>query len=83
MRSLEPIFGLTTQRILSDFACIGHLYAPKNAGDQWEVWPRYRQPDSATDDRLDVGDDCCARFDTEADALAFLGLGFEQERLAA
>jgi hypothetical protein len=67
--TLQSIPGLPTRRILLESRQVGLLFAPKAAGEPWEVWhlPEW------------IGEP----YATEADALDALGIAAEQEARAA
>lgn len=77
---LEPIPTLTTLRVVSDNRTVGFLYPPKaSIRPDWEITPHGGDigglPDGDRGFRT-------RHFVTEADALAFLGIGVEERAVA-
>jgi hypothetical protein len=85
MISLEPIYGLPTQRVMAGNLCVGYLYAPVDETDKWELWarPQYRGTDWLESFYALVDTKQCRRFSTEAAALKALGVTSELNVLAA
>lgn len=71
---IEPIPTLPTQRIVQGNRTVAFVYPPKIAGQPWEVTPPARSTDGLPDGDRGY---CTRSFPTEADMLAFLGLGSE------
>ena len=69
--TLKPIYlNPTAREVLSGQKRLGLLYAPQSPGDKWAYWPKL--PDLCL--QAPVSSDPVCQFDSEAEAIRFLGV---------